>query len=231
MSYIGTHKVGKLFFGEHKLGKAYFGGDLVYDSAGGGTPVLPYDAEVEYLQSSGTQYIDTGIKPTTNTRVVLECSNLLQSGDTENETFGYCATVNGSRVRFHMVAVAHWMNNKFHYGCGSGILYTTTADKAKHIFELSGDGSVIQDGVNYSIGSSITSISQTMPLFARILDGEYQYTTGVRVHSLKCYEDGVLILDFIPVRVGQVGYMYDKVSGQLFGNSGTGSFILGNDKQ
>jgi hypothetical protein len=38
------------------------------------------------------------------------------------------------------------------------------------------------------------------------------------------------IADFIPVRVGQVGYMYDKVSGTLFGNAGTGSFILGSDR-
>lgn len=37
------------------------------------------------------------------------------------------------------------------------------------------------------------------------------------------------ILDLIPVRVGNVGYMYDKVSGQLFGNAGTGDFILGPD--
>ena len=37
-------------------------------------------------------------------------------------------------------------------------------------------------------------------------------------------------VDLIPVRVGQVGYMYDKVSGQLFGNVGTGDFGLGPDK-
>jgi len=36
-------------------------------------------------------------------------------------------------------------------------------------------------------------------------------------------------MDLIPVRVGQVGYMYDKISNKLFGNSGTGSFILGPD--
>lgn len=35
-------------------------------------------------------------------------------------------------------------------------------------------------------------------------------------------------MDLISVRVGQVGYMYDKVSGQLFGNAGTGTFVLGN---
>ena len=34
------------------------------------------------------------------------------------------------------------------------------------------------------------------------------------------------VLDMIPVRVGQVGYMYDRVSKTLFGNSGTGSFTL-----
>jgi hypothetical protein len=34
----------------------------------------------------------------------------------------------------------------------------------------------------------------------------------------------------VPVKDNGVGYMYDKVSGQLFGNAGTGSFILGNDK-
>jgi len=39
-----------------------------------------------------------------------------------------------------------------------------------------------------------------------------------------------VVVDFIPVRKEGVGYMYDKVSRQLFGNSGTGNFILGNDK-
>ena len=37
-------------------------------------------------------------------------------------------------------------------------------------------------------------------------------------------------MELIPVRVGQVGYLYDKISGQLFGNQGTGDFVLGPDK-
>lgn len=67
MSYIGTNKIGKMYLGGTAIGKAYLGDDLVYDSSGGGTtPVLPYDTEIEYLQSTGAQYINTGIKPTTN---------------------------------------------------------------------------------------------------------------------------------------------------------------------
>ena len=49
------------------------------------------------------------------------------------------------------------------------------------------------------------------------------------------YDNGISIRDFIPVRftnsLGQTeGAMYDRVSGQLFGNSGTGEFIIGPDK-
>ena len=33
----------------------------------------------------------------------------------------------------------------------------------------------------------------------------------------------------IPVRKGNVGYMFDRVSGKLFGNKGTGAFVIGPD--
>lgn len=38
-----------------------------------------------------------------------------------------------------------------------------------------------------------------------------------------------IVLDLIPVRVGNVGYMYDRVSRKLFGNTGTGDFAIGDD--
>lgn len=43
------------------------------------------------------------------------------------------------------------------------------------------------------------------------------------------WDGDILVLDLIPVRKGNVGYMYDRVSGQLFGNQGTGEFVLGKD--
>jgi hypothetical protein len=46
---------------------------------------------------------------------------------------------------------------------------------------------------------------------------------------MQIYINDILVRDFIPVRVGNIGYMYDKVSKKLFGNSGQGNFILGND--
>jgi hypothetical protein len=53
---------------------------------------------------------------------------------------------------------------------------------------------------------------------------------GLRIYYCKIYDNNNLVRDFVPVRVGTTGYMYDKVSRQLFGNIGSGSFTLGPDK-
>ena len=57
----------------------------------------------------------------------------------------------------------------------------------------------------------------------------YEHFLG-EIYACQIYEGDTLVRDFIPVRKGTTGYMYDKVSGNLFGNSGTGDFVLGNDK-
>ena len=57
--------------------------------------------------------------------------------------------------------------------------------------------------------------------------GEENVTTKLKSCYVKV--NGVEVADFIPVRLGQVGYLYDKVSKQLFGNAGTGNFVLGPD--
>jgi len=41
---------------------------------------LSYDAEIEYLESSGTQWIDTGIYPTNTTVAKLKFMNLMNTG-------------------------------------------------------------------------------------------------------------------------------------------------------
>ena len=53
-----------------------------------------------------------------------------------------------------------------------------------------------------------------------------------KISSFSVYDTSTnqKLLDLIPVRKNGVGYMYDRVSGQLLGNSGTGDFVLGPDK-
>lgn len=51
----------------------------------------------------------------------------------------------------------------------------------------------------------------------------------IRCASFSIFEEDEKIFDLLPVRIGSTGYMLDTVSGELFRNAGTGSFILGPD--
>ena len=69
-------------------------------------------------------------------------------------------------------------------------------------------------------------------IYAQIIDDETRTTlcsASSLDKSLKIKNGSELVRDMISVRVGTTGYMYDKVSGELFGNVGSGSFGLGND--
>lgn len=55
--------------------------------------------------------------------------------------------------------------------------------------------------------------------------------SSVRVYALQWRRNSDLLFDLVPVRNNGVGYLYDKISGQKFGNaSGSGAFTYGNDK-
>ena len=53
----------------------------------------------------------------------------------------------------------------------------------------------------------------------------YAFKTG----SVQITKGDSLVRDYIPVRKGTVGYLYDRVTRKLFGNAGTGDFVLGPD--
>jgi len=187
--------------------------------------VLPYDAEVEYLQSSGTQYINTGIKPnntyTFDTKVTMTQSKFncvfwgVRSSGTTTTTgrqcYLNCNTASGS-------------NKKLTF-------YTTNINS-----ESNWKADVMAVGQMYSYTgltcvSAMYEMTYPVTLFAFNKAGTIDPAPGIcRIGQFTVYNNGVKIMDMIPVRIGQVGYMFDKVSGELFGNEGTGSFTYGNDK-
>lgn len=197
----------------------------------GGGSLLPYDAEVEYLQSDGNQYIDTGVVVTKNYIIILDCAVISGSSFptvlgalSENYQYSIPLALNNSGNPYTQVGGSSsyatlYSTNKF----GSTIVH----------YICCGDGSkqYISDGyktVSASFSGSLSTLS--MYLFARHKnDTTVGNSATAKIGKVRMTVDGVLVRDFIPVRVGQVGYMYDKVSKRLFGNSGTGSFTLGPD--
>lgn len=193
--------------------------------------LLPYDAEVEYLQSSGNSstvvkmWVDTGVEALANTAMEVT----FQYTDT---SYGYVmgqGQLNGSRFG---VAGIRSNSRLWSLAYNSWHDFSISADTSIHTFSLDGvlkTGSV--DGTSISFSDSYTSEGGTIGLFCRNCSGGTVQNFGCngKLYSCKIWDNGNLVRDFIPVRKGTVGYLYDRVSGKLFGNAGTGDFVVGPD--
>ena len=175
-------------------------------------PKLPYDAEVEYLQSSGTQYIDTGWVFQKNIRLVYDIT-YIGSG-----TFGRNA---GSYEFF-------WSGSSFFFGGGRSTV--TRSNNVRYEMDCDFTAGKMVAKVN---GNVVRQTTGTQPTDTKIV--LFSFTTNIispqrlRHGRFSIYKDGVAVLDMVPVRIGTEGAMYDRVIGQLFRNSGTGVFGFGTD--
>jgi hypothetical protein len=102
------------------------------------------------------------------------------------------------------------------------------------VFKLDGPNRrFFVDSATYNgAGNTVSGYSLSVAIFNRNnTDGADHLldNSKSRCYSSKYYRNGTLIQHLIPVRVGTVGYLYDRVSGKLFGNVGTGDFVLGPD--
>lgn len=192
-----------------------------------------YDAEVEYLESTGTQYIDTKIVHNGTYKWECDCA-ILEMNYSDYFLMGqtYSSGNYSPRFAFGINNYNKWYAGIANKNVNSSIL----ADKNRHVFTL--------DAINKKLTVDETEIEVNwssflfpttlcgLTLFGRALldTGTISPYIKARIYSSKHYDNGTLVLNLIPVRVGQVGYMYDTISHKLFGNSGTGSFIVGNDK-
>jgi hypothetical protein len=184
----------------------------------------PYDAEIEYLESTGTQYIDTGVSPNNETEVEtrLEVSiidRFLFGSRFNSFERAFCIFVNSTQGY-------SW--HPFFSGAKSTVGNVTLNTDYRVKFSSAGlvvDGVLLQGPYTNTFSGDlpmyIFAINQNGAVERRMMKGKVRYFK-IRIND-------ILVRDLIPVRKGNIGYMYDRVSGQLFGNAGTGEFVLGPD--
>lgn len=184
----------------------------------GGNP-LPYDAEIEYLQGDGDAYIDLGVKGNLNTAIDVII---------ETPATGNYECIAGSRSgNSNAITIIYGQNQANTWRFGGKSTSITLSDSTSYTISVDKSRALVND-VLYSLGqtSSFTTDTNIQVFFAG--NKSLRKFTG-KIYGLK-FENETITMDLTPVRVGTTGYMYDRISGQLFGNAGTGDFILGNDK-
>jgi len=194
-------------------------------------PKLPYDAEVEYLESTGTQWILAWSGTTDSTfglKATFSCAY-----NSDNYPAGF-STLNQKRFLFWGPYSSSWR-----YGWGT--YSTITATPRFPLSEYpSGLDNYYTGSINYLNNGKVSFGNDTLYGLPQV-----QYFQNVDFRLFRSFGAAVpacrilsatltignkVVRDLIPVRKGMVGYMYDRVSGRLFGNAGTGAFLYGNNK-
>lgn len=186
---------------------------------------LPYDAEVEYLESTGTQWINTGIN--CNSNYILEVE--AQGAKGKEGILG--ARISSTKSAHSLVYPNEKEVIRYTSGGSDSNIFGYVNLSLYNIYKADYNKLYINDAL---VGTSSRSVAFTLNfpyyLFALNTNGSVSNLGAKKIKMCRIWDGDSLLLDLIPVRKGQVGYMYDKVSRQLLGNQGTGDFILGPDK-
>lgn len=172
-----------------------------------------------YLESTGTQYIDTGFTPDGNT--VVEAEFQLTAPGTANEC------IFGALGQFSF----RW------FGGSSGVFRSNGAankdfpsaidSAAKHTVVKAAPTGCTIDGTYSVTHAPANSVTQTLTLFAyHSSDTGVTNQAKVKIFWCKIYDGDTLVRDYQPCEdMNGAACMYDRVNGQYVYNSGTGVFL------
>ena len=192
-----------------------------------GPDVAPgrYANEIAFLGSTGSQYIDTGVSIDTNTKLVVD-GKFTDTVATDMQFHGVIQNIDENYYRYHIGRSSGSGPTKFYVGLGTVATSSTVAfDANRHTFQLLGSGTAYIDTTQINGNSDVPNLN--IYLFARNFNNEAGAFCKFILYSAKIYSGDTLVRDFIPVEYNNIGYLYDKVSGEFFANQGTGKFVLG----
>ena len=193
---------------------------------------LPYDAEVEWLESNGEQYVETNYIPRSIDRIIVRYT-IYQENPIGNSIFSsrtgdwdavpnYWVFLKAQDTGYQIWAFSNYqdINKPVYYAS----VYERDLDMLNKRIAVYKEGNA-PDYVRIVVG--VESENQ-LPI--QLFPKKQRNLARTRIMKFESIRNGEKVADIIAVRKDGVGYMYDRVSGQLFGNSGTGEFIIGPDK-
>lgn len=184
---------------------------------------LSYEV-LEYLESDGYQYIDTGLSAPANTifkaRIAV-IDNSFTSGligtraSTVISAYSYNLFIINKTVRIDPI--------------GNGQVYVNISLDVPFNVECTPDKIVVNE-VAHANAVAKKSCGKTFYLFNFNNNGDGVYAergTPQRLYSFRLWHGETLVADMLPARKDGVCCLFDKVTQTFFYNAGSGEFIAG----
>ncbi len=202
----------------------------VYKGSPAPSEDIHFEDYLDYIQSDGNQYIDTGYYPNENTKfeaIINVTANPTAFpnawGVRSNVEYSFSYTSGNLYCAFSSGQVSMGSHKSI------GTKYYVEQSKTK-VKQVTTDQSSTE---NSFTGGSTTS-SHTLKLFTLGSSsggdfGSATHTT-MKLHLFRIYEGNTLIMELLPAIDGNNEVcLQDTVSGNYFRNSGSGSFTFGTD--
>ena len=179
--------------------------------------------ELEYIESSGKQWINTGFNPKSTTRVKVSAKFL--GGATTSALFGARGTASGTDPKSFTFLVVSQKPRSDYFGSSKTGAQTVSTSRV----EIDWNKNVClidSDTITHTATSAVSD--RALYLFAVKTADSASLPATMQLYSCAIYDNGTLIRDFVPCKnaSGAVG-LYDTVEGQFYANAGTGSFTAG----
>lgn len=210
-------------------------GCVVPDGADSGTCQYACE-EVEYLESTGTQYMNTGVifsdtfSWEVNFKGLANDATLLGARDNQVRTgiLFRCAHRNGkTTIPLGNTNCIYTPFDLNHLETGEHTVKIQVANAKASIW--------VDSNVIYSETAFSGNYTPNLPfvIFAGNVSGNVTEFSSSKIYYVKMWNHNILIRDFIPVLaptqtgLGLTGAMLDQVENKLYYNQGTGEFITG----
>lgn len=214
--YFGSNKTTPIYKGTTKIDSIYKGLNLVYKSS-----LLPSGyIECEYLESTGTQYINTGLTINQNSKIVSDLAitrftgNNYYMGTRLPNVFGCSNTGNGlSRFAINV-------NGTF-----DTYINVSTNTKYNIMIDLKNKNAT-SNGSTIPLPNYTTFSSENLFIFAYNGSGTATAYSYMRYYNFVVYDNDTLVQYLVPCLDNNgVPCMYDLVGKQAYYNQGEGEFL------
>lgn len=196
------------------------------------TSILPSEyQQVEYIQSSGTQVINTNVVMNQDTKIeVVEQIIDLTAGQASYPVFG------SRNIPIDKNKLGYWVSNTYTvaYNFGTvdtGFLSTTNA-QLKHKITIDKENFTFNDITFTNTNNSDFETTEPGYILAmNQTNAPLNRGVSLKLYSFKIWNNNILQRDFIPcyrISDNVIG-LYDLVGNQFYTNVGTGSFTKGNN--
>lgn len=179
--------------------------------------------QVEYIQSSGTQYINTGFTPNQDTKIEID---FIMNDYTGKAIYG--SRISADNSTFSAMLQGQNNNSSFQYD-NSAVTNTIAYTNGQSYNVVQDKNKLYVDG---TLEHTFTYANFTCPgslyLFSVNQSGTTPFFGIISVKSFKIWDNDVLVRNFIPCKnSSNVVGMYDTVNDTFYSNQGTGTFTAG----